>query len=269
MPSFVSVNPKTVSAEATTTSATAQRPIPPPSAAPWTRAMTGAGHRSMAVNIACIAAASRSFSSSDRPIAERIHSTSAPAQKTEPSPARTTPRSALTGSRANASNVERSPAISSALNALRTSGRASVTRANGAVPLDAQSAHAPPAPLMERIGHRTHLAEQGLLQPHDVGAVGNVDRRGRADRSDEAEHEPGAVAVIGLDEIRRLDLGSLQLGHEAALQLAGVATRHPDADRAAHRRLEDRLVACRGAVRRRAPRARRPRSDTGPDRRDP
>ena len=123
IPSRVSVKPKVVSALAITMSATAHSPIPPPSAAPWTRATTGTGQASMAVNMACMAEASRSLSSSDRPTEARIHSTSAPAQKTVPSPARTTPRRASGASREKPSNVARSSAMSSASKALRTSGR--------------------------------------------------------------------------------------------------------------------------------------------------
>ena len=41
IPSRVSVNPNFAPDSAITTSLTAQRPIPPPSAAPWTRAITG------------------------------------------------------------------------------------------------------------------------------------------------------------------------------------------------------------------------------------
>ena len=45
MPRRVSVKPNRVPLSAMTTSLTAHRPMPPPSAAPWTRAMTGTGQR--------------------------------------------------------------------------------------------------------------------------------------------------------------------------------------------------------------------------------
>ncbi len=130
MPSFVSVKPNVASVVAITTSATAHSPIPPPRAAPWTRAMTGTGQASIASNIACMAVASRSFSSVDRPMAARIHVTSAPALNVVPAPASTTPRNASGDSAAKPVKAARNASISSTLNALRTSGRASVTRAN-------------------------------------------------------------------------------------------------------------------------------------------
>ena len=104
-------------------SAAATSPAPPPSAWPWTRATTGAGHASIASNICRIALASATFSSTDKPTDARIHSTSAPAQKLAPSPASTT---AL--ARPTSTNAFDSSSISCASNALRRSGRASVMR---------------------------------------------------------------------------------------------------------------------------------------------
>ena len=45
IPSLTSENPNIASGAATTTSAHATSPQPPPSAWPWTRATTGAGQR--------------------------------------------------------------------------------------------------------------------------------------------------------------------------------------------------------------------------------
>ena len=98
MPRRVSVKPNLAPASAMTRSLTAHRPIPPPSAAPWTRAITGTGQRSMASNISAIAIASCSFCSRVRPRLARIQVTSAPAQNDGPSPARTTARSCSAGS---------------------------------------------------------------------------------------------------------------------------------------------------------------------------
>jgi len=123
------VNPKRVPDSAMTRSDTAHRPMPPPRASPCTRAITGAGHVSIASNISAMAMASCSFASVSRCSAARIHDTSAPAQNDGPSPARTTPRSRGAGSRASAANVDRSSAIVDASNALCASGRVSVTRA--------------------------------------------------------------------------------------------------------------------------------------------
>ena len=86
IPRRVSVNPNRVPLSAMTMSATAHRPIPPPSAAPWTRAMTGAGQASIASNISAIAIASASFASRSRAIEARIQAMSAPAQKLGPAP---------------------------------------------------------------------------------------------------------------------------------------------------------------------------------------
>src|SRR5581483_10347232 len=127
IPSFVSVKPKTVSRSATTASATAQSPAPPPSAAPWTRAMTGFGQRSIARNMSDIASASRTFASSLSSSDARIQFTSAPPQNARPSPSRMMQRTS--GSVPSRVNVAVRRAISSALKAFRTSGRASVTRA--------------------------------------------------------------------------------------------------------------------------------------------
>ena len=55
------MNPNRVPLSAMTRSATAHRPIPPPSAAPWTRAMTGTGQVSIASNMSAIAIASCSL----------------------------------------------------------------------------------------------------------------------------------------------------------------------------------------------------------------
>ena len=142
MPSRVSVNPNLAPDSAMTRSATAHRPMPPPSAAPWTRAITGTGHVSIASNISAIAIASCSLPSTSRDIAARIQSMSAPAQNVWPSPASTTARRSVAESRSSAANAARSSAISEASNALCRSGRASVTRATtppGSGPLDAQA----------------------------------------------------------------------------------------------------------------------------------
>ena len=129
IPSFTSENAKTVSASAIAMSAAATRPAPPPSAWPCTRATTGAGHASIASNICRIAFASATFSSTDRPTDARIQSTSAPAQKLAPSPASTTARARPTSTKAcESSKAFDSSSISSASNALRRSGRASVMR---------------------------------------------------------------------------------------------------------------------------------------------
>ena len=136
MPSLVSVKPKTVSAAASAMSATAQRPIPPPSAAPCTRATTGTGQASIVSSISAMRRASASLSSTDSAAEARIQATSAPAQKAAPSPASTTARSASGGSVARVLKASCRSAISSALKALRTSGRVERDPRHGALAAD-------------------------------------------------------------------------------------------------------------------------------------
>ena len=90
---------------------------------PWTRATTGAGQPSIASSMARSAFASATFSSYERSTEERIQSTSAPAEKLGPSPARTTARARPTPTNASASS-----AMSAASNAFRRSGRVNVIR---------------------------------------------------------------------------------------------------------------------------------------------
>src|SRR5665213_748205 len=118
IPSFVSVKPNVAVSSATTASAIA---------APCTRTITGFGQRSIARNMSDIASASRMLPSSPRASAPRIQLMSAPPQKVFPSPSSTTTRTV--GSVPSAVNASRSCAISSALKAFRTPGRASTTRA--------------------------------------------------------------------------------------------------------------------------------------------
>ncbi len=65
MPRRTSVKPNWVPSAATTMSQAARSPIPPPRAAPCTRAMTGGTARSMARNMAAMPVASRAFSSAE------------------------------------------------------------------------------------------------------------------------------------------------------------------------------------------------------------
>src|SRR5947207_7393162 len=126
IPSFTSENANTASGAASAMSAAATSPAPPPRACPCTRATTGAGQPSIASSMRRSAVASATFSSNESSADERIQSTSAPAEKLAPSPASTTARARPTSTNASASS-----AISAASNALRRSGRASVTRSTG------------------------------------------------------------------------------------------------------------------------------------------
>ena len=90
--------------------------------------MLGAIDECPVPSISCSRPASASLSAIERRIEARCHSMSAPAQKAFPSPASTTARKLVGDSFANPSKAACSSAISSALNALRTSGRLRVTR---------------------------------------------------------------------------------------------------------------------------------------------
>jgi hypothetical protein len=101
----------------------ATTPAPPPNAWPWTSAITGAGHVSIASKRRWRPTASATFSSCERSAERRIHSTSAPAQKLRPSPARTTARAVPTSTNASASAEIMAPS-----KAFLVSGRANVRR---------------------------------------------------------------------------------------------------------------------------------------------
>ena len=92
IPSFTSEKANTALSPATAMSAQATSPAPPPRAWPWTRATTGAGQRSIASSMPRRALASATFASKSSSTEPRIQSTSAPAQKLGPSPARNTAR---------------------------------------------------------------------------------------------------------------------------------------------------------------------------------
>src|SRR5579859_2760247 len=115
IPSLTSENANTASGAAIAMSAAATRPAPPPRAWPCTPATTGAGQPSIASSIARSAFASATFSSYERWTEERIQSTSAPAEKLGPSPARTPARAADRDERlcelGDERRVERVPAI--------------------------------------------------------------------------------------------------------------------------------------------------------------
>ena len=161
IPSRVSVNPNRAPDSAITRSPTAHRPIPPPSAAPWTRAMTGTGQVSMASNMSAIAIASCSLPSTSSAIAARIQSMSAPAQNVWPVAGehdgaelgrRLLARAARTSSGARA--------ISAASKALWTSGRASVTRAT-----------TPPGPRRSTRSASAHARHRSGRLPRGPGGV--------------------------------------------------------------------------------------------------
>src|SRR5450631_743596 len=126
-PRRASDNAKTASGVPIAISQQAMRPIPPPNAAPWTRAIVGLGSSFNVVSIAASAFASARFCVREKPAIFFIQFRSAPAQKLAPAPISTTARTAVsTPSRCSA---ELNSAISVSLNALWTSGRLSVTTA--------------------------------------------------------------------------------------------------------------------------------------------
>ena len=136
IPSRTSVKPNVASGAATTMSAHATSPEPPPSAKPCTRATSGAGQASTAAIIRYRRSASSTFSSKPRSIDARCHSTSAPAQKLGPSPARTTTRASPTSENASCSS-----AISAASKAFRRSGLRERDAQDAAVALDPEPGH--------------------------------------------------------------------------------------------------------------------------------
>ena len=91
-PRRVSVNPNVASGTVTATSAHATSPEPPPSAGPFTWAITARGQASIVSNRFRAMAASATFSSCSRSRARRIHSMSAPAQNAVPAPVSTMTR---------------------------------------------------------------------------------------------------------------------------------------------------------------------------------
>src|SRR5574343_227476 len=121
MPNLTSEVANTALVEATAMSQAAARPVPPPSAAPCTRAMVGffisASTRSMRAS----ARASRRFSSKPFCAARFIQLRSAPAEKLLPRPASTTTRTLASASSASQAAVISAIRVSS--KALCTSGR--------------------------------------------------------------------------------------------------------------------------------------------------
>ena len=93
-PRRTSVKPKRASSRASTMSQQQASPVPPPSAAPCTRAITGTGQVSTAENMAAARSASATLRSRESSADARIHSRSAPAQNAGPRPASTTARNA-------------------------------------------------------------------------------------------------------------------------------------------------------------------------------
>src|SRR5436190_22548446 len=127
MPSFTSVNPNCAFSVAMLISHAATRPEPPPSAAPWTRAMTGLGQRTIVKNISIAVSASRRFSSGVNLATRLVQFRSAPALKDFPFPWRTIARTSWRVPRSLNVCVRRP--INSSLSALWISGRLRVTRA--------------------------------------------------------------------------------------------------------------------------------------------
>src|SRR5215213_3050202 len=133
--------------------------------------------------------ASSTFSSYVRSIADRCQSTSAPAQKLGPSPARTTARASPTSENASVSS-----AISAASKALRRSGRASVTRRIG------------PSRSMRSALMAAELRVEGMLRGAIAAAVTPLRDEGRAVDEDPVAPYVDFLAAGGVDGI--LPLGT-------------------------------------------------------------
>jgi hypothetical protein len=121
MPKRTSDVAKTASLAATAMSHAAARPMPPPSAAPWTRATLGFFSSASVRSIRASLRASSRFSSRPLWAARFIQLRSAPAEKLLPRPASTTTRTSSSPSSATQAAI--SSAIRSSSKALWRSGR--------------------------------------------------------------------------------------------------------------------------------------------------
>src|SRR5574343_487131 len=129
MPNLTSEVANTALVEATAMSQAEARPMPPPSAAPCTRAMVGFFISAMVRSILARPRASLRFSSMPLLAARRIQLRSAPAEKLLPRPARTADRTSASASRATKAAVSSEIRVSS--KALWRSGRFIQTVATG------------------------------------------------------------------------------------------------------------------------------------------
>ena len=126
-PSRTSVVPKIAFSAATTTSHTATRPVPPPSAAPWTRATIGFASSSNARKSDASSAESRRFSCIVKPETFFIQSRSAPAQNVLPAPESSMTRVVASDASSRTARCRR--ATISPSNAFRRAGRFRMRRA--------------------------------------------------------------------------------------------------------------------------------------------
>src|SRR5574343_606635 len=175
MPNLTSEVAKTALPEATAMSQAAARPIPPPRAAPWTRAMVGFFISASVRSI--LAKARASFRLSSRPLlaARFIQLRSAPAEKLLPRPARTTTR--ISSSLSIATQAAVSSAIRVSSKALCRSGRFIQIVATGP---------------FSSISRAVNMV--GSLHPEDaeLGFFGRGVHRGREAK---AEYPPGISRV--------------------------------------------------------------------------
>ena len=139
-PSRTSVKPKRASSRASTMSQQQASPVPPPSAAPCTRAITGTGQLSTAANMAAARSASATLRSCVSSPPARIHSRSAPAQNDAARARRSRPRAGRRRA-ASAAKASCTAAIRSASKALRRSGPVEPDARDAAVALEREPAH--------------------------------------------------------------------------------------------------------------------------------
>ncbi|MPN13728.1 hypothetical protein SDC9_161052 [bioreactor metagenome] len=129
MPNLTSEVANNALVDATAMSQAEARPMPPPRAAPWTRAMVGLFISAMVRSILANARASLRLSSMPLLAARRIQLRSAPAEKLLPRPASTTARISVSSSSAMKAAVSSVIRVSS--KALCRSGRFIQTVATG------------------------------------------------------------------------------------------------------------------------------------------
>src|SRR5438552_5349111 len=153
------------------------RPMPPPSAAPCTRAMVGVLHSEMVRNSAASRRASSRLLSNEAAPWRLIQFRSAPAEKLLPSPASTIARTA--GSASSRRNASVSSAIKVSSNALWSSGRLIHTQA-----------HAPRRSIF-RLLMRTSHAEDAELRRQDRRV-----QRGRERQAEDATRLRGVDHAV-------------------------------------------------------------------------
>src|SRR5437867_365787 len=235
IPSRTSEKAKCASLEATTTSAAASRPTPPPRAGPLTRATTGRGSSATAANTACVRRASSTFARAPASRMRRIQFRSAPAEKTLPAPVTTTTRTA--GSAAHAASASPSRATSAWSSAFPTSGRSRVrvaTPSSRSTRSTASALSLVRRGRQDRLGHVELEREQRLRErlPLVVGAQRERAAAPQGMAEEEVERaQPGQLEAFDRPTTEVAEVAAHALGIElAAQEREGLRRAGGDAD---------------------------------------